>query len=90
MDKGYTENGGTYKQLSAEARGKIETYRSLTCLISKVVVLTNRSKSTVCEEIKRGKRFYRKPQQNSATKFSKRHELRLDFRKGNPQSSDGD
>jgi IS30 family transposase len=55
MNKEYTENTEKYKQLSAEERGKIEVYRSLNCSISKIAVLIKRSKSTVCEEIRRGK-----------------------------------
>jgi IS30 family transposase len=55
MDEEYTGNDGKYKQLSAEERGKIEAYCSLNCSISKIAVLMKRSKSTVCEEIRRGK-----------------------------------
>ncbi len=71
MNKEYTENNGKYKQLSAEERGKIEAYRSLNCSISKIAGLINRSKSTVYEEIKRGKyngRYTARIAQNRAEK----------------------
>jgi len=71
MNKEYTENTEKYKQLSAEERGKIEAYRSLNCTISKIAVLIKRSKSTVCEEIRRGKyngRYTARIAQNRAEK----------------------
>ena len=55
MDKEYTKINRKYKQLSAEERGKIEAYRTLGCSISKIAELINRSKSTISEEVRRGK-----------------------------------
>ena len=55
MTEEYIENTKKYKQLSAEDRGKIEAYCTIGYSISKIARLINRSKSTVCEEIKKGK-----------------------------------
>ena len=71
MNKEYTENDGKYKRLSAEERGEIEAYRALNSSISKIAGLINRSKSTACEEIKRGKcngRYTARVAQNRAEK----------------------
>ena len=55
MGLGYIRNDKKYSQLSAEERGKIEAYCTLGCSISKIAGLIKRSKSTISEEIKRGK-----------------------------------
>lgn len=55
MDKEYTKIIRKYKQLTAEERGKIEAYLTLGCSISKIAGLINRSKSTISEEVRRGK-----------------------------------
>ena len=71
MNEEYTEKANKYKQLSAEERGKIEAYRSLNCSISKIASLISRSKSTVYEEIRRGKyngRYTARIAQNRAEK----------------------
>ena len=82
MDKEYTENDGKYKQLSAEERGKIEAYRSLNCSISKIAVLMKRSKSTVCEEIKRGKYNGKYTARTAQTGRKKDEESRTNTRNG--------
>ena len=51
----YIGNGRKYKQLSSEERGKIEAYLTLNYSISEIAKMMKRSKSTVSEEIKRGK-----------------------------------
>ena len=56
-----------YKQLSAAERGKLEAYLSINTSISKVSKLINRSKSTISEEIKRG-RYNGKCEANTAHK----------------------
>ena len=55
MESEYIGNGKKYKQLTAEERGKIEAYVSLGLSFSKIACLLTRSKSTICEEIKRGR-----------------------------------
>ena len=55
MTEEYIENTKKYKQLSAEDRGKIEAYCTIGYSVSKIARLINRSKSTVCEEIKKRK-----------------------------------
>ena len=55
MNESYTKKESKYKQLSHEERGKIEVCCDLGCSISKIARLLKRSKSTICDEIKRGK-----------------------------------
>lgn len=55
MGSKYIGNDGKYKQLSSEERGKIEAYLTLNYSISKIAKMMERSKSTISEEIKRGK-----------------------------------
>ena len=55
MNGEYTEKANKYKQLSPEERGKIEACCALGCSISEIARLIKRSKSTICDEIKRGK-----------------------------------
>ena len=55
MSTEYTELSAKYNQLSAEERGKIEAYYEIGVSISQIARNLSRSKSTVCEEIRRGK-----------------------------------
>ena len=55
MGSEYIGNDGKYKQLSSEERGKIEAYLTLNYSISEIAKMMKRSKSTISEEIKRGK-----------------------------------
>ena len=55
MELEYIGNGRKYKQLSSEERGKIEAYLTLKYSISKIAKMIKGSKSTISEEIKRGK-----------------------------------
>ena len=55
MSTEYTELSAKYNQLSAEERGKIEAYYEMGISISQIARNLSRSKSTVCEEIRRGK-----------------------------------
>ena len=55
MELEYIGNGKKYKQLSSEERGKIEAYLTLNYSISEIAKTTKRSKSTISEEIKKGK-----------------------------------
>lgn len=55
MVKRYDKDPLKYSQLSAEERGKIEVYLEMNISISEISKRINRSKSTVSEEIRRGK-----------------------------------
>ena len=55
MGSEYIRNNGKYKQLSSEERGKIEAYLTLNYSILKIAKMMKRSKSTISEEIKKGK-----------------------------------
>ena len=55
MSTEYTKLSAKYNQLSAEERGKIEVYYEIGISISQIARNLRRSKSTVCEEIRRGK-----------------------------------
>ena len=55
MSTEYTELSAKYNQLSAEERGKIEAYYEIGVSISQIARNLWRSKSTVCEEIRREK-----------------------------------
>ena len=55
MEKRYPETQVKYNHLTAEERGKIEAYRSERFSISQISKLMERSKSTIFEELRRGK-----------------------------------
>ena len=55
MSTEYTKLSAKYNQLTAEERGKIEAYYEIGVSISHIARKLNRSKSTVYEEIRRGK-----------------------------------
>ena len=55
MSTEYTKLSAKYNQLFAEERGKIEAYYEIGVSISQIARNLGRSKSTVCEEIRRGK-----------------------------------
>ena len=55
MSTEYTKLSAKYNQLSSEERGKIEAYYEIGVSISQIARNLMRSKSTVCEEIRRGK-----------------------------------
>ena len=54
MSTEYTKLSAKYNQLSSEERGKIEAYYEIGISISQIARNLRRSKSTVCEEIRRG------------------------------------
>ena len=55
MSTEYTKLSAKYNQLSSEERGKIEVYYEIGLSISQIARNLGRSKSTVYEEIRRGK-----------------------------------
>ena len=55
MSTEYTKLSAKYNQLSSEERGKIEAYYEIGISISQIARNLRRSKSTVCEEIRREK-----------------------------------
>ena len=55
MSTEYIKLSAKYNQLSAEERGKIEAYYEIGVSISQIARNLWRSKSTVCEEIRRWK-----------------------------------
>ena len=55
MSTEYIKLTAKYNQLSSEERGNIEAYYEIVVSISQIARNLRRSKSTVCEEIRRGK-----------------------------------
>ena len=56
MSTEYTKLSAKYNQLSSEERGKIEAYyEEIGISIAQIARNLRRSKSTICEEIRRGK-----------------------------------
>ena len=53
--EGYIKNSNKYSHLSSEERGKIEAYLHQGVSISRIAIYLKRSKSTISEELRRGR-----------------------------------
>ena len=74
MSTEYAQLSAKYNQLSADERGKIEVYYEIGVSISQIARNLSRSKSTICEEIRRGKykgKYFAHIAQNRAIKRRK-------------------
>ena len=53
--EGYIKNSKKYSHLSSEERGKIEEYLHQGFSISRIAIYSKRSKSTISDELRRGR-----------------------------------
>ena len=53
--EGYIKNSNKYRHLSSEERGKIEAYLHQGFSISRIAIYLKRLKSTISEELRRGR-----------------------------------